>query len=268
MLAYMQRFNSMSLEDQKKDTETIHNIESILERMVTLNKKYPKEVYVNRLVLNIVLNAYALSFREDRAKKTLDLLQQMQTMSESKENTNVKPDLKTYTTVIHALKDYEHAAEMTENILERIETQGDIVLFNTVLTTLASSDMEKAEQYLNRLEDGQINLNNLQCRPLISAYIEQNSIEGIEKAEAMLQKMVNWYYDKKSNLYPNAALFTDVITAVGSSGSEDAANKVETLITQMDEAHSRGMNNIRPDAAVFNALLRALEHDRVGERAE
>ena len=191
MLAYMQRFNSMSLEDQKKDTETIHNIESILERMVTLNKKYPKEVYVNRLVLNIVLNAYALSFREDRAKKTLDLLQQMQTMSESKENTNVKPDLKTYTTVIHALKDYEHAAEMTENILERIETQGDIVLFNTVLTTLASSDMEKAEQYLNRLEDGQINLNNLQCRPLISAYIEQNSIEGIEKAEAMLQKMVN-----------------------------------------------------------------------------
>ena len=270
MSAYVKRYERLPDGMKKLDTTTIPHLEKLYHQLEIMDEKYKKARYLDTMLLNIMIYAHARSYHEDRALKAVDILNRMERMYHSGKNKHVKPDLKTYTSVISSFKGYENAIERTNIILKRIEQQKlgtDAILRKAVLNNLASSDSQKADEYLLEMEEKGIQMDNTFYLTLIQAFTEENKPDSAHKAEMILKRMTDLYVKGNMDVFPNTSMFNTVLAAIAVDESPDFEERAENIVNKMEQISSWGMESVTPDATTFKTLIQIYERSKSGKKA-
>ena len=242
---------------------------------------------------NSVINAHAAAGRRRKnggrsqgkveggaAERALELLEEMKSLSSGDDTTDrdaqaVRPDAITYGSVIKCLaraggrSNAERAGALLTELEARYEDQ-------------SSTDKRSSEER-DRLAPNTIIYNSV-----LDAYASLRGGEGIDRAEALLDRMeerrAGGYAD--GGVSPDAFTFSSLIkawtSASASSGKKNkgktkyddgekeesssddrrrghpsAAERAQQLLERMEELHRGGDDGVRPNAVVYNSVIAA-----------
>lgn len=245
---------------------------------------------------NLVLNAFAKSTLQDSAQQAQKILQRMehvyQMQLQSIENKNgeidsitVKPNVRTYSTVIDALTkspgmEPTDAAQASQELLERLgylyESTGDkdlqpnTIIYNSVMNSWAKTEtltgalnamklLEHMEQVSTPCEPDVITYNT--C---IHAWAKCKMKESGERAESLLRRMEN--RDSIASK-PNIRSYSSCIDAWCSSNSPSAARRAHALLDELESIYEKtGDINMQPNAFTYSSVINAHARSKQSEK--
>ncbi len=262
--------------------------EAIIERMNELFRKTGNEsLQPDKVTYTSLIKATIMDRDRGLASKCQSILKKMEDESCSNgdgnsSNLKMKPDLYTYASVLHALS-YERHPEECEEFLDRMESlalAGDHEVFpNTICYNVVMSSYGKSrrgdaafqtERILQKMIDSR-NAGNKNLEPnntasyaiCIDALARSNDPNRVDKAEALLQKLLGFHEKRKTHRNaPSTHIFNSMMFVYANSNLPDKAEMVLGVIGRMEEA------GIRPDTVSYNTLLKACSKTNVNADVE
>lgn len=246
---------------------------------------------------NLVLNALAKSTLQDSAQQAQKILQRMehvyQTQLHSVEHPDgetdgiitVKPNVRTYSTVIDALTkspgmEPTDAAQASQELLERLgylyEATGDIdfqpntIMYNSVMNSWAKTGTMtgalNAMKLLEYMEEP-----DTPCEPdvityntCIHAWAKCKTKESGEQAELLLRRME---HRRSMTCKPNIRTYSSCIDAWCSSNSPSAARRAHSLLDELEAIYEETSDvNMQPNAFTYSSVINAHAKSKQSEK--
>ena len=181
----------------------------------------------------------------------------MAVLTEMEEQSNVRPDRFSYSSVIDALakSGTENAAELAEGVLAKMETEDgiqspSIITYNCVLNVLASSKWNdcgsRAEAILDRMEVTDV----VSYNTVIKAWANSGAEDKAAKAQDILKQMM----EEPNMPNPDTFTFNSVLNACASS----TADHVRAFQVAMETFQMmKQSEDTRPNEFTYGTLLKA-----------
>ncbi len=278
---------------QKDKSQAVKRCEEILAMMEAMHDKRigsdidPQflnvlaKVSPNVKAYNLLLNAYASQARNEKNKDDVDsiiekaeqLLERMDTLFSTGNNTMVKPDNYTYSSIFNILAHSKspNAKDKAMNMLNKVtngDFENDIAVFNTALKVIArhGESTVEAVDLLEKIEDGAFSTENLVISPdkytystVMLSLANENSIEAAKKVEELYRRMLGSYENESSknsrnakNLQPDIFCYNVVISAWANVGTKEACRRAEEYLDNLlIEKSSNG-----PNSSSFSSLMK------------
>ena len=255
----------------------------------------PATAFPDAYSYNFVINAYTsadvkIKHKLDigliqRAEKADAVLQRMEKRFKQIQRHSLKPDIFSYSSVLHGYANAGKAHE-AERILKHIidlsntddSIEPNIICFNTVIDawakTKGSSSAERAHQILNEMKNfsktyKSLHPDTISYSSVISAYARSGSHDAGDRAEELLQESLKLYNDGKETLKPDTITFITVLSALASQGiriyqrrkKKDMfslaaiEDRIRSILTKMKNLEESGDNNVRQNNVAYNILL-------------
>lgn len=191
---------------------------------------------VNVNTFNFLIDGWAFSGEPDACDKAMDLLDRMEEMYYNYgEQSPVCPNVRSYTKVINALS--------------RSKRRDSASL---------------AESYLYKMERMAESGENPAAKPNTYTYtaaIEAQAYSGMEgspeKAEELLELMIQRYQSGDPDVVPNARCFNAVISSHAKSAMTGAAQQAEYLFDRLEGLYMSGLEEAKPNSFNYNSLITA-----------
>lgn len=148
---------------------------------------------------------------------------------------------------------------------DSIDTQPDIIAYNTVLSALTCArdkdSVTKAEEFFSQIcKDDKVNVNNVSVCIIITAMVNCDEIDphAITRALEYYRDLKRRYAAGDKACKPNAYTYATVMRALArlSTDQEDAADQALTMLAEM-----RGSRE-RPDGHTYRSVLECLSRAR------
>jgi pentatricopeptide repeat protein len=244
------------------------NATRLLQQSDTIEKAelaFRAMILPDTFAFNILLNAYA---QQGNVEKSLDLLRRMISDFDTAKNTDCRPNMHTYNTVLNAIhkSNRPDAAEKAEQLVESIPSP-DTTTYTTLINIYAQiGDIRKALDLFDRMQSGVDTFKNEVCRPNMHTYATilnalQNSTlsDAVEKAEQIFSTISS----------PSTYTYNTLINMYAQQGNVE---KSLSLLQQMQSAFESGTNQeCGPNLCTYNIVLNALDKSNrsdAGEQAE
>ncbi|KAL3924772.1 MAG: hypothetical protein SGILL_000836 [Bacillariaceae sp.] len=160
----------------------------------------------------------------------------------------------------------------------------DVEVFNKVVTAWAksrgTSGPARAQQLIVFMDE----LGAPECAPnsrtftsLIDAYAQKQELESIEKAEGILNNVLDLFLEGRDDLEPNVATWTIVISAysrlcksskVYKRNQLTAAKRAGRLLKRMESLYEDGRLSFGPDAITFITVINAFAFSKDRDNIE
>jgi hypothetical protein len=223
--------------DRYEKAEEIYQYMSELHKR-TQDARFAPDIHIARAMCIV----YAKTKRPHKADAMLELLEKL---SEKHDDPELLPGLGHYCDVIAAFqekKDEPGAAEAAEKVLLRMIYVATVQRRKKVLPNWSDAD-------------------------LVFKIWSEGRRDG-KRAEALLRNLQKLYEETKfSQLKPKPAWFLRVMSAWTNSGSPDAGQRAEDLLSEMEGLVAGGDDDMRPNrfhyAVVVNALVNSSERNVV-----
>lgn len=257
--------------------------------------------YADALSYNLVINAYSstASIKKNkiddkvisRAKKADAILQRLEERFNRIKRETSRPDIFSYSSVLHAYANAGKAPE-AERILNRIidlsnktsssgmgsntSIQPNIICFNTVIDawskTRGHSSAENAHAILTQMEDlagiyKDLYPDTISYSSVISAYARSGRDDAGDRAEELLQRSLKLYSDGQDGLKPDSITFITCIDALSKqclrvyekkrniTECNSIEERIRSVVNQMDGLQASGDGHVRACTVAYNILL-------------
>ena len=232
---------------------------------------------------NSVIDAWSKSKDRRSGQKARELLEKMKRKDhrngKHSKAINLRPNTRTYTSVIHALANNGDAEEAERLLWEMLNVYRDIepttLTFNAVLNAIAKSGAKnagkRAEALLKNMYDLHEDLGLHHLKPdtisyncTIHAYGQSGIKDASEHAERLLSQMLQKSCDKGyEHLKPDSTTYGSVIHACTRAGDIDRAQQI---LDDMCLNYKNKETDVAPDVRCFNAIIAA--HAKLGNGVE
>eukprot|EP00804_Cyclotella_cryptica_P003647 CCRYP_002212-RE/>CCRYP_002212-RE protein AED:0.30 eAED:0.30 QI:0/0.66/0.57/1/0.5/0.28/7/1782/683 len=239
---------------------------------------------------NSVIHAYANQQQQQQqntsfyAQRAEELLLEMETMYASRRQDSLRPDVVSYSAVIHAYaraasRGNEWCAEKAMQILEKLErnvrkssedgrkcvqpnkrTYASVIhAFARVGKAGAADAILSKMKKLSTEEDGEgLKPDTICYTSVIDAYAKKGGEEAAARAEELLREMESLYKLGDLGVSPNKRTYCAVISALGKSGCPRNAEKAEQILDEMERLSSTyGIRDLAPNTICYNAVIDA-----------
>lgn len=262
--SYDLRINCWGNSADARGPETAENI---LREMEDLSARGAIDCQPDAITWSSVINAHAKVGNHARAE---EMLRQM-FEKYAQGNQKMKPTLQTINTVLAALARSKESgsAQKAEMYLREmlafqeastLDLKPDIVTFSTVINCWANSGDPLASEQVKALfrevetlsrNDDRINLDAGFYRSVLRACSQTGDVSG---AESLLREITSGFGD--NSIKPDRYMYLALLQAYALSVNEDAADKAEALLREMDTlAISKNDPSLKPDALCYLAVL-------------
>ena len=225
---------------------------SLLRKMMELSK-LPAYAGVapNSVVFNSVIQAYSNALDIDAteaAEKAEGVLSEMKEIAEQAGDDKARPDAFSYATVMsaHARAGNPSRAEELLSEMKNDDTlRPSVVPYTSVVQAYANSSMDmdataavgRVEALLNEMwelwaagGDAEIKPNGGTCTAALQVYSRVfDDDENVERAEALLKKMIAEYEKGDKSLKPGEKAFAAVLDGLREAGKDGAVERIEAL---------------------------------------
>lgn len=236
------------------------------------------DVAVDTTSFNTVIFAWSqVANSEDLspARRAQQLLEHIEQLSAAG-NSNVDPDVYSYTTVIQAWARSGQSVR-AQKILDRMTARGLVpnrFTYTAVMSALAKSGIpQKAEDILDEMMVAYNNGNTdlKPCTVAFSAVMDGWArLSNVDKPEAATRALalLNRMKELESEgMGPNARTYTSVFTALAKSGTWEACEKARDLLQEMEKDYKDGQAWLRPSVIQYNAVLLAFARSPRADKA-
>lgn len=216
--------------------------------------------------------------KQGRSEKILELLNWMETMYQSNNWKNIRPNRIHFNTMINALVGVEDGGTKALEILDLLkmlnekgnkDISPDLVTYNAILNCIAkenrmsrtkrnwnASDIgERAESLLQRMESGKegnhITPDLISYNSVLTSYMNSNTSDSASRAQHLLEKMID------SDIDPDLLSYTICINTLAKSKLQGSAQKAEDLLRILENASLDGDSSLLPDVKCYNSVLHA-----------
>lgn len=260
---------------QSPDQGTAVQAENLLREMMS-----PKfNVTVDTTSFNTVI--YAWSQMADKttvaaAHRAQELLEHMEGLAAAG-NSNVDPDLYSYTTVIQAWAKSGQPLR-SKKVLDQMTSVVGLIpnrfAYTAVMSSLAKSrQAEKAEIILDDMMDAYAS-GNLDLKPdtvafssVMDGWAKLSSVDKPQCAERAMVLLERMKELEPEGMGPNARTYTSVLTALAKSGTWDACEKARDLLNEMEAEYEEGNGALRPSTIHYNTVLNAFARSPRADKA-
>ena len=226
----------------------------------------------NRKSYNAVLLAHAKSANPSKAQEILD---KMQELWEEKGNNDMKPDVRTFTTVMNAwgrssLPDAASKAhDILKNMNSKYEATNDksikpnkfsytAVLDAYAFSTNRTDSAERAEELLyemksNSAEDSDLKPDVRSHNAVLNAFSRSRIPNAGDRADKILREM-----EDESGLKPDAFSFNSVILAYVRAHNIESSKKALSVLKRMEASFKSGNSAAKPISNNYNAVISSL----------
>jgi pentatricopeptide repeat protein len=208
--------------------------------MITLSENSERDVKPNLISFNTVIDAWAKSKEPNAAENALNILQQMENISESLNDTSIYPDTISYSSVISAIARSEkrNAGLQAVELLER-----------------------SLELYSNGMET--LKPDSISFCTTLDALSKQSQFdqESIRVAQQMFRRMKQMGEDSDSSVQPTTIAYNIMLKIYASSGEIE---ELKLLFEDMLDSYKKGDIHVAPDDITYNTYLSALSNAKEG----
>jgi pentatricopeptide repeat protein len=246
--------------------------ENLLKEMLQPTSK----VTVDTTSFNTVLHAFAQGGTRNSAQRAQLLLNHMEQLAAAG-NTNVVPDVYSYTTVIQSWGKCERPVE-AQAVLDSMIDHGlepNRFTYTCIISSLAKSgEASKAEQVLDAmmLEYSQGNEDmkpdTIAFSSVMDGWAKTSCVEKPEAADRALQLLKRMEQLEAEGIGPNARTYTSILTAIAKSGTWDACTKARALLQDMEyQSQQLGKVQVTPSNIHYNVALNAYARSPRADKA-
>ena len=202
-----------------------------------------RHMKVEKKTFHFLLDAWAFSGESDAAEQAMTLLRRMEELgqrcSSSATTMNpIQPDVRSYTKTINAIA--RHASK----------TGGD----DAELLLEKMRNMFAAATHTNPEYASSIKPNSYTYTAVIQAHANSGVIGSPERAEALIERMIDKYQRGDDSVRPTAKTFNAVIHAYGKARN---AERAAAIFKRMELLYESGVTEAKPNAINYNALITA-----------
>jgi hypothetical protein len=265
------------------DAEGAH---ALLGHMVHSYQAGNEAVKPDAVFCDTVLAACSRSQAPDNADRAETILEQMRELSETGDF-DTQPTVKTYSSVLSCLSKLmtPDAAERAKAVLSEMENRfqkgedsikPNLVTYSIVLRAVANAgDLATAEQLLSKIyETGSKEDNNAiktimqALRLTLKGCAKSQDFDAAHRASAILSKFQKLSDENRLDAHPDFSCYESVLFCWARSAVEEAGERAEALIRDMQTRFNTGDKARKPTSKHFLAAIQAHANTGNGDRAE
>jgi pentatricopeptide repeat protein len=201
-----------------------------------------RHMKVEKKTFHFLLDAWAFSGEMDAAEQAMTLLRRMEDLGQFGSSmtamTAIQPDVRSYTKAINAIARQASltAGEDAEVLLEKMR------------------NVSAAASHTNPELAASIKPNTFTYTAVIQAYANSGAPGSPQRAEALIERMIDKCQRGDDSVRPTARTFNAVIHAYGKAGN---AERAAAVFARMERLYESGVAEAKPNAFHFNALISA-----------
>jgi pentatricopeptide repeat protein len=264
--------------------------QTLLEQCERYETTRDPDLLPNVVSFNSVINAWSKSGQPEATQKAEALIQRMQDLAKSWNETSLMPETRSFNSVLIA---WVHSKERDapyrcEEVLQRMNSlykhgymqcQPDVFSINTVLDCWAKSRIpegpERAEAILRHTERLHL-ASNTSVQPdvtsyttVMNAWARSGHPDAALRAQALFDEVLKKYLSGSGrDLKPDLTSFGTLIAAWGRTKSEYGAAKAQKVFNNMVALYKAGDKDLQPTKIQYTALLDAWAKAGQPEMAE
>jgi pentatricopeptide repeat protein len=200
-----------------------------------------RHMKVEKKTFHFLLDAWAFSGESDAAEQAMTLLRRMEELGQRSSATAmnpIQPDVRSYTKAINAIARHasENGGDDAEILLEKMRS------------------MFAAATHTNPEYAASIKPNSYTYTAVIQAHANSGAIGSPERAEALVERMIDKYQRGDDSVRPTAKTFNAIIHAYGKARN---AERAAAVFNRMERLYESGVTEAKPNAINYNALITA-----------
>jgi pentatricopeptide repeat protein len=200
-----------------------------------------RHMKVEKKTFHFLLDAWAFSGESDAAEQAMTLLRRMEELGQRSSSTTmnpIQPDVRSYTKTINAISRQGgiSGGEDAEALLEKMRS------------------ISAAASHTNPEYASSIRPNSYTYTAVIQAHSNSGAIGSPERAEALIERMIDKYQRGDDSVRPTSKTFNAVIHAFGKARD---AERAAAMFSRMERLYESGATLAKPNAINFNSLITA-----------
>ena len=200
-----------------------------------------RHMKVEKKTFHFLLDAWAFSGESDAAQQAMALLRRMEELGQRSSATTmnpIQPDVRSYTKAINAIarQASKTSGDDAEVLLEKMRS---------ISAAATHTDPELAAS---------IKPNSYTYTAVIQAHANSGIIGSPERAEALVERMIDKYQRGDDSVRPTAKTFNAIIHAYGKARN---AERAAAVFDRMELLYESGVTEAKPNAINYNALITA-----------
>ena len=228
----------------------------------------------------------ACSRSPDNADRAETILEQMRELSETGDF-DTQPTVKSYSSVLSCLSKLmtPDSAERAKAILSEMEDplqkgedsiKPNLVTYSIVLKAVANAgDLAAAEQLLSKIYETSSKENNNATKIILQALrltlkgcAKSQDFDAAHRASTILSKFQKLSDESRLDAHPDFACYENVLFCWARSVSEEAGERAEALLRDMQTRFNTGGKARKPTSKHFLAAIQAHANTGDGDQAE
>lgn len=257
-------------------SHAVNRVEQILREM--------EETYVepNTVILNAVMNAYTQSRKVGAVERTAELLD---VMEKSPESADLRPDLSSYNTHLHALavnaspqrpELASQAQELVERMVRRyrsrkLTNQPNLFSYNLVLKAMLNArtpDVTLRMTRFLRMLTQHVQPDVTTFNAVLSSFSANGQPAAAQQALHLFRYMeVSYQSGRYPKARPDATSFAHVIQAYADSDEAGTPDRAQALFDEMmDRTNNKGETHLKPNKECYIAMIECWAKSQTGTR--
>ena len=250
--------------DVKGATDLLNELQALYEE-----SGYDDDLCPNAATFNGVIRAWSRSMSKDAVTFAETIIEGMQKLAESTDNSNLYPNVVSYNSLLHALSKSDdldvvkRAEEVFQTMLDTPEIKPDLITYNVMLYLLGRSKQnkaaEKSEAFLRKFWD-QYNAGIIDFKPDATSYNTcidawkyfQLKSDQVKRAESLfLDMQAQFRQTGDTRLKPTRVSYGSMIAVWGRASHRAGAKRAQYYFDEMVA------NGISPTIIEYNAAIHA-----------
>ena len=200
-----------------------------------------RHMKVEKKTFHFLLDAWAFSGESDAAEQAKALLRRMEELGQRSSAITmnpIQPDVRSYTKAMNAIARQAtiNSGDDAEILLEKMKS---------MFAAATHTDPEYAAS---------IKPNTYTYTAVIQAHANSGAVGSPERAEALVERMIDKYQRGDDSVRPTAKTFNAIIHAYGKARN---AERAAAVFHRMEKLYESGVTVAKPNAINYNALITA-----------
>jgi pentatricopeptide repeat protein len=201
-----------------------------------------RHMKVEKKTFHFLLDAWAFSGEHDAAQQAMALLQRMEELGQRSGSSTamnpIQPDVRSYTKAINAIarQASKTAGDDAEVLLEKMRS------------------ISSAASHTNPEFAASMKPNTYTYTAVIQAHANSGALGSPERAEELIERMIDKYQRGDDSVRPTAKTFNAVIHAYGKARN---AERSAAVFRRMERLYESGVTEAKPNAINYNSLITA-----------
>lgn len=235
-------------------------------RVENLLEKIEEKMQPNTIVMNAVMSTWVKS----RSPNSVDRIQEILRRMENSRDENMRPDIISYNTYIHALSMHSrrrpHYAKLALKLLKNLEQGNETgkysfrpnsFTYNFVIDSFCESREPKyAALVLGRMIQSRVEPNTFSFNKVLLALAKSSMQGACEMAEGLLQYMDEMH---QKGLLPRASpdllSYSSLLFGYSRNANAENARKGDCVLNELKKRSQLGETHLKPNRICYNSLI-------------